>query len=179
MRVKSRCCSTISIKRTSCWAEYERFSPCSSQTSYYKWQKCGVNRNVPLQIIDATKAWRDAWTAILTHQTRLVHEFEGLYAPIIGASDPTSSRPAVATPQETLARTNRLYEEYEELRKDLLVEVNAVDDRMIRPAQEAKDLLQPLKKTMKKRDDKKVRRSSIYLGILQSLQLIPWSSAGL
>jgi len=85
-----------------------------------------------------------------------VHEFEGLYAPIIGSSDPSSSRPGVPTPPETLARTNKLYEEYEDLRRDLLAEVNAVDDRMIRPAQEAKDFLQPLKKTIKKREDKKV-----------------------
>lgn len=110
-----------------------------------------------LQIIDSTKAWRDAWSAILTYQSRLMHEFEGLYAPIIGSSDPASSRPGVPTPPETLSRTNKLHEEYEDLQKDLLVEVNAVDDRMIRPAQQAKDLLAPMKKTIKKREDKKVR----------------------
>lgn len=109
-----------------------------------------------LQIIDSTKAWRDAWSAILTYQSRLVHEFECLYAPIIGSSDPASNRPGVPTPPETLARTNKLYEEYEDLRRDLLDEVNAVDDRMIRPAQQAKDLLAPMKKTIKKREDKKV-----------------------
>jgi hypothetical protein len=47
-------------------------------------------------------------------------------------------------------------EEYEELKKDLMAEVNMVDVRMIRPAQEAKDHLQPLKKTIKKREDRKV-----------------------
>ncbi|KAL1967718.1 hypothetical protein VTN77DRAFT_2975 [Rasamsonia byssochlamydoides] len=108
------------------------------------------------RIIDSTKAWRDAWSAILTYQSRLVHEFEGLYAPIIGSSDPSSNRKGVPTPPETLARTNKLYEEYEDLRRDLLVEVNAVDDRMIRPAQQAKDLLIPMKKTIKKREDKKL-----------------------
>lgn len=54
-------------------------------------------------------------------------------------------------------RTSRLKEEFESLRVDLLAEINTVDDRMIRPAMEAKDYLQPMKKVIKKRDDKKVR----------------------
>jgi hypothetical protein len=113
--------------------------------------------SLPLQIIEDTKAWRDAWTSILTYQGRLIHEFEGLYAPIVGNSDPSNTRLSVATPEATLARTNRLYEEYESLRKDLLDEVGAVDDRMIQPAQQAKELLGPMKKTIKKREDRKVR----------------------
>lgn len=47
-------------------------------------------------------------------------------------------------------------EEYEDLKKDLMEEVNMVDIKMIKPAQEAKDYLQPLKKTIKKREDRKV-----------------------
>jgi hypothetical protein len=86
----------------------------------------------------------------------LVEEFEGLYAPIIGSSEPSPHQPAI-TPESTLARTARLKEEYEELKKELLAEVNAVDERMIKPAMEAKDYLQPMKKTIKKREDKKVR----------------------
>ena len=55
-----------------------------------------------------------------------------------------------------MARTVRMREEYEELKKDLMDEVNMVDTKMIKPAQEAKDYLQPLKKTIKKREDRKV-----------------------
>jgi hypothetical protein len=44
-------------------------------------------------------------------------------------------------------------EEYEDLKKDLMEEVNMVDARMIKPAQQAKDYLHPLKK----REDRKVR----------------------
>lgn len=55
-----------------------------------------------------------------------------------------------------MARTVRMREEYEDLKKDLMEEVNMVDMRMIKPAQEAKDYLQPLKKTIKKREDRKV-----------------------
>lgn len=54
-------------------------------------------------------------------------------------------------------RTQRLNVEYGELRTDLLDEVNLVDERMIKPAVDAKEYLQPFKKIIKKRDDKKVR----------------------
>ena len=46
------------------------------------------------------------------------------------------------------------------MKKDLMAEVNMVDIRMIKPAQEAKDYLQPLKKTIKKREDRKVSRQA-------------------
>jgi hypothetical protein len=124
--------------------------------------------NLP-QIIDSTKAWRDAWSSILNYQYRLLNEFETLYAPIIGSSDPAARNQPIPTPHATLARTSQLREEYEDLRKDLLIEVGAVDERMIRPAMQAKDYLQPIKKTMKKREDKKVRHrpvDSIFLGLL-------------
>ena len=39
---------------------------------------------------------------------------------------------------------------------ELLTEVTMVDEKMIKPAMAAKDHLQPLKKVIKKRDDKKV-----------------------
>ena len=55
-----------------------------------------------------------------------------------------------------MARTARLNEEYGELKTDLMHEVDIVTERMVRPATEAKDLLQPVKKTIKKREDKKV-----------------------
>lgn len=55
-----------------------------------------------------------------------------------------------------MTRTVRLRGEYEDLKRDLMDEVSMVDTRMIKPAQEAKDCLQPLKKTIKKREDRKV-----------------------
>lgn len=55
-----------------------------------------------------------------------------------------------------MARTVRLNEEYGELKTDLMQEVDMVTERMVRPATEAKDSLQPMKKTIKKREDKKV-----------------------
>lgn len=46
--------------------------------------------------------------------------------------------------------------EYEDLKKDLFEQLNGIDERMIDPASQAKELLTPLKKTIKKRQDKKV-----------------------
>ncbi|GKZ22004.1 hypothetical protein AbraIFM66951_007199 [Aspergillus brasiliensis] len=107
------------------------------------------------RIIDSTSAWRDAWSSLLTHQNRLLSEFEGLYAPILGSSDSAAPQP-VQTPQATLARTNKLREYYEDLRKDLLDDLAAIDDRMIRPASQAREFISPVKKTIKKRDDRKL-----------------------
>ena len=55
-----------------------------------------------------------------------------------------------------MARTSKLQTSYDELRTDLLEEVAMVDTRIVKPATEAKDCIQPLKKVIKKREDRKV-----------------------
>ncbi|KAL4863265.1 hypothetical protein BDV12DRAFT_30276 [Aspergillus spectabilis] len=107
------------------------------------------------KIVDSTKAWRDAWSSLLTHQDRMLTEFESLYAPIVGSAEASSHTP-VRTPKATLARTTKLQVEYGELKKELLEELIAVDNRMINPASQAKECLIPFKKTIKKRDDRKL-----------------------
>ncbi|KAJ5223464.1 hypothetical protein N7468_008006 [Penicillium chermesinum] len=107
------------------------------------------------KIVESTKAWKDAWVSIATLQSRMVDEFDGLYAPILGSSEPTSARQPVETDPLLLARTNRMRKEFDELRDDITEELSVVDDRMIRPAVSAKDFIAPLKKTIKKRNDKK------------------------
>ncbi|KAL4884091.1 hypothetical protein BJY04DRAFT_182838 [Aspergillus karnatakaensis] len=107
------------------------------------------------KIVDNTKAWRDAWSSLMTHQDRMLSEFETLYAPIIGAAEPTSHTPVLA-PKGTLARTTKLKEEYGDLIKEFLEELTAIEDRMISPASQAKECLGPFKKTIKKREDRKL-----------------------
>ena len=94
--------------------------------------------------------------SIATFQSRTADEFDGLYAPIIGSSENTPQHVPVETDPALLARTNRFRREYDELRGDMIQELNAADARMIQPAAAAKDYLAPMKKTIKKRNDKKV-----------------------
>lgn len=108
------------------------------------------------QLIDATKAWRDSWKDIFTIQHRLVDEFQNLYNPIVGASEGYSAHEPVLTPEANLERVTKLQEAYVELKSDMLEEVNQVDDRIIKPAQDARDYIKPMKKTVKKRQDRKV-----------------------
>ena len=111
------------------------------------------------QIIDASKAWRDSWRDILGTQQRLVHGFQTMYSPIIGANEEYSGHEPVMTPQHVMERTIKLHTAYDDLRTDLLEEVAMVDTRIIKPATDAKDCIQPMKKVIKKRGDKKVGQS--------------------
>lgn len=110
-----------------------------------------------VQIIEASKAWRDSWRDILGTQERLINTWAQMYAPIIGGNDEYQGHIPVTTPSPIMGRTSKLQRNYEELRTDLLEEINNVELRIIKPAQEAKDCIQPLKKVIKKRGDRKVR----------------------
>ncbi|MCJ1388493.1 hypothetical protein MMC18_001340 [Xylographa bjoerkii] len=108
------------------------------------------------KLIDATKAWRDSWRDIFTIQQRLVNEFQGIYSPIIGAGEGYSAHEPVLTPQHIVERVVKLQEVYTELKTDMLEEVNLVDERIIKPATDARDYIHPMKKVIKKRQDRKL-----------------------
>ncbi len=84
-----------------------------------------------------------------------------MYTPIIGANEEYSAHEPVMTPQNIMERTTKLHTAYDELRTDLLEEVATVDTKIIRPAQDAKDSIQPMKKVTKKRGDRKVCRIAL------------------
>ncbi|KAG9237954.1 hypothetical protein BJ875DRAFT_109426 [Amylocarpus encephaloides] len=107
------------------------------------------------KIIEASKAWRDSWVSILNIQLGTVTLFEELYDPIVGASDGHGHEP-VLTSQQQLDRTAKLRMAYTDLKTDLLEEVAMMDARIIKPANDAKEFLQPLRKTIKKRENKRV-----------------------
>ncbi|KAL9582295.1 MAG: hypothetical protein Q9203_005554 [Teloschistes exilis] len=108
------------------------------------------------RIIEASKAWRDAWTDILTVQQRLAYDFQDLYSPIVESNETYEGRGANETPKPILMRTVKLQQAYADLKTDLLGEINGVDTRIIRPAMDARDHIHPLKKVIKKRMDKKM-----------------------
>ncbi|CAG8974558.1 hypothetical protein HYALB_00005831 [Hymenoscyphus albidus] len=107
------------------------------------------------KIIEASKTWRDSWVSILNIQLGTVTLFEELYDPIVGASDGHGHEP-VMTSEAQLDRTAKLKVVYADLKTDLLEEVAMMDARIIKPATDAKDFLQPLRKTIKKRENKRV-----------------------
>jgi amphiphysin len=108
-----------------------------------------------LQIIEASKGWRDAWVSILSIQLTATTIFEELYQPIVGSSDGYGQPPVMSTPEQ-LERTSKLRAAYAELKTDLLDEVGMMDSRVIRPATDAKEYLQPIRKTIKKRENKRL-----------------------
>jgi hypothetical protein len=86
---------------------------------------------------------------------QVVAEFEGLYDPIVGASD-GHGRQAVQTPRLQLERTFRLKKAYTELKVELSEEIGMIDERIAKPAIDARDCIAPIRKTIKKRENKRL-----------------------
>lgn len=86
-----------------------------------------------------------------------------MYSPIGESTETSNGHNAKETPKSTMMRAVKLQQTYAELKSDLLEEINTVDARIIRPAMDAKDHIQPLKKVMKKRGDKKARKAPAFL----------------
>lgn len=107
------------------------------------------------QIIDNAKMWRDSWAALVNHQLQVVTEYEGLYDPIVGAAD-GQSRQAVPTPPLQLERTFKLKKAYTELKSELLEEMILIEDHIMKPATDARNCIAPIRKTIKKRENKRV-----------------------
>ena len=82
-------------------------------------------------------------------------EFEGLYDPIEGTGR-ANAKPAAPTPELQLNRTFRLKECYTELKTELIEEVAAIDSRIIKPTTDARDCIAPIRKTIKKRENRRL-----------------------
>ena len=108
-----------------------------------------------IQLLENSRTWRDSWASLVHHQLQLVVELEGLYDPIVGASD-GHGRDSVPTPRLQLERTYRLKQAYGELKSELAEEIGTIEDRVIRPAVEARDCIAPIRKTIKKRENKRL-----------------------
>ncbi|KAG9245908.1 hypothetical protein BJ878DRAFT_533579 [Calycina marina] len=107
------------------------------------------------KVIDASKAWRDAWVSILTFQMNTLTTYEELYNQIVGTSDGHRDDPSL-TSRDLLERASTLKATYTDLKTELLGEVIMMDARVIRPVMDAKEYLQPLRKTIKKRENKRL-----------------------
>ena len=93
--------------------------------------------------------------SILTVQLALITNFDELYQPIVGTSDGHRDDP-ILTPRELLIRTARLKAVCQELKTELMEEVMMMDSRVIRPATDVKEYLQSVRKSIKKRENKRL-----------------------
>ncbi|KAI8627050.1 hypothetical protein F5Y19DRAFT_186485 [Xylariaceae sp. FL1651] len=107
------------------------------------------------KINDAAKSWRDSWFDIASTQIGVITEFDGLWDPIVGASEGLG-KPATPTPELQLEQALRLKEAYIDLRAELLEELGLIESRIIKPATDVREYIAPIRKTIKKRENKRV-----------------------
>ncbi|KAI1080481.1 hypothetical protein F5B20DRAFT_98973 [Whalleya microplaca] len=107
------------------------------------------------KLIEHTKSWREAWISVAMTQLGVITEYDGLWDPIVGATD-GHGKPSVPTPDLQLERTLRLKETYTELKAELMEEVGLIESNILRPATDARDCIAPLRKTIKKRENKRL-----------------------
>ena len=81
-------------------------------------------------------------------------EYVTLYDPITGATDGHGRR-AEPTPELQLSRTFNLRQALEDSKDDILAEIQAFEAGVIRPGSDAREFIQPLRKTIKKRENKR------------------------
>jgi hypothetical protein len=55
-----------------------------------------------------------------------------------------------------LERTFKLREAYDELKTELLGEIAVIEEKILKPATHARDCIAPIRKTIKKRENKRV-----------------------
>ncbi|KAK3331170.1 hypothetical protein B0H66DRAFT_467393 [Apodospora peruviana] len=106
-------------------------------------------------LIDNARLWRDSWASLVSCQLQIVTDYEGLYDPIVGATD-GHGREAVMTPRTQLERSFRLKQVYADLKTELVEEIAMIEARILKPATEARDCIAPLRKTIKKRENKRL-----------------------
>lgn len=89
-------------------------------------------------------------------QLAIVTEYDDLYNPIIGATEAYHGHEPALTTDIQLERTQKLRQAYQDLKDEMLNEIGSVESRIVGPATTARDYLQPLRKTLKSRENKKL-----------------------
>lgn len=91
----------------------------------------------------------------MSSQLDMAIVYASLYDPIVGASD-GHGRPTKTTDQDKLERTFALKQAYTDLRNDLVDGINSIETDIIRPALDARTAIAPIRKTIKKRENKRL-----------------------
>ena len=82
--------------------------------------------------------------------------FADLYKPIEPANDPESGRQPVETPARYMQKCLGLQKEYSDEKNDLAQEIEMIQTKLLRPAEEAKQRTKLLHKTLKHRENMKL-----------------------
>ncbi|ROV94922.1 hypothetical protein VSDG_07112 [Cytospora chrysosperma] len=106
------------------------------------------------KIIECAKSWQESWISLVNSQFDIADVYANLYDPIVGASD-GHGRPSAQTPELQLHRTFKLKEAYSDLRTELNEDIKSIEERIIRPGNDARQAIAPIRKTIKKREDKR------------------------
>ncbi|KAL1864163.1 hypothetical protein VTK73DRAFT_6123 [Phialemonium thermophilum] len=107
------------------------------------------------KIIEGCKSWRESWLSLLDSQLQIVIQYRALYEPIAGASD-GRGREAVPTSDYQLNRVSKLETAYSDLKTELFEELGQIDNSVVKPAVDARDCIQPVRKDIKKRENKRL-----------------------
>jgi hypothetical protein len=109
-----------------------------------------------LQIIDGTKAFRQAWTDLIQRACGMATDFEIVYQSIPG--DPASNARYAHASREQAAKVHGFREIMAETREVILQELGDTETSVIAPAKEARKHIGVYRKVIKKRQDRKVSR---------------------
>lgn len=105
--------------------------------------------------MEEARSLRDSWHRMTMAQLGAATEYVTLYDPIVGASDGHGRR-AEPTPEPLLIRSFNLRQAYSDIKDDLVSEMAAFDLDVIKPGNDARDAIQPLRRTIKKRENKRL-----------------------
>jgi amphiphysin len=120
------------------------------------------------QLVKDLKSWKEGWEDILKGQYEAAEAFANLYKSIEPIDHEQPHRP-VPTPTKYMNKCLALQKIYAELARDLQQEVNMVQNRLVTPAEQAREHLKPLKKTLKHRENTKLDYER-YLGRTEHAQ---------
>ncbi|PWW74133.1 hypothetical protein C7212DRAFT_284285 [Tuber magnatum] len=106
------------------------------------------------KLIEHTKAWRDSWSEIFINQTILTDSFHDIYKAIPLPQDYNTQ--VAETPVTVLRKVARLHAAQNDLKADMMEEIERVDKMLVERLSEAKAALKPVKKAIDKRENKKL-----------------------
>ena len=108
-------------------------------------------------MISDLKAWRNSWEDMLKFQYDTSEAFANLYKGIDPPPDPEVSRhQPQQTPAKYMQKCLGLQKEYSDEKDDLAQEIGMISNKLLRPAEEAKQHTTLLRKTLKHRDNMKL-----------------------